>query len=54
MCALVISEGGMEYFVWYEDIIREGHTEGLLTAQILNLLGFIHPIIFIPGLIKIR
>lgn len=38
MCALVISEGAMEYFVWYEDAIRDGHTEGLLTAQILNSL----------------
>jgi len=38
MCALVISEGAMEYFVWYEIIISEGHTEGLLTAQILNSL----------------
>jgi hypothetical protein len=38
MCALVISEGGMEYFVWYEDSITNGHSEGLLTAQILNLV----------------
>lgn len=38
MCGLVISEGAMEYFVWYEDTIRDGHTEGLLTAQILNSL----------------
>jgi hypothetical protein len=36
MCALVISEGAMEYFVWYEDTIKEGQTDGLLTAQILN------------------
>lgn len=28
----------MEYFVWYEDGIKDGHTEGLLTAQIVNSL----------------
>jgi hypothetical protein len=36
MCSLVISEGAMEYFVWYEDTIKIGQTDGLLTAQILN------------------
>lgn len=38
MSVLVIIEGAIEYFVWYQESLREGQPEGLLTAQIVNFL----------------